>query len=242
MGLRRLRSHGAYDRTRGPRHGCGEAPEVVIHQGDGRMKVFAVAGMPGAGKSTVMELAVDAGFYVIRMGDLVLEEVRSRGLAVTDENVGEMATRMRREDRARVVGKRVPLRMFYPEMEREMLREGLGYWAKRTVERIRETCASPVAFIDGTRGDMEIRVFRRRFNDFKVIAVHASRDERYRRVRSRHREDDIASMEGLEKRDRRELSWGVGNVIATADIMLVNDGTLEEFRVKSVDLIRMIRA
>jgi len=26
------------------------------------------------------------------------------------------------------------------------------------------------------------------------------------------------------------LSWGLGDVIATADVMLVNEGTLEDFR------------
>lgn len=205
------------------------------------MKVFAVAGMPGAGKSSLMELAGDAGFYVIRMGDLVQEEVERRGFPVTDKNMGEMAGRLRYEDRAKVVGRRIPLDWFDTGMQQKMLRDGLGYWAKRTVERIREECRVEVVFIDGTRGDREINVFRRCFNDFKVIAVFAPRKERLERVKSRKRKDDIGSWEGLVERDRRELSWGVGNVIATADVMLVNDHTLEGFRADAVDLIRSIR-
>ena len=73
------------------------------------MKVFAVAGMPGAGKSTVMDRVKSEGFFVIRMGDLVMEEARRRGINITDSNVGEMASQMRRENRARIRGKNIPL-------------------------------------------------------------------------------------------------------------------------------------
>jgi len=193
------------------------------------MKVFAVAGMPGAGKSTIMERVKKEGFFVIRMGDLVMEEARRRGIEITDSNVGEMASQMRRENRAKIHGRNIPLSMFDPERKEKMDREGLGYWATRTVERIRKSARSEVIFIDGTRGDMEIKVFRRRFNDFKVIAVHAPREERHKRVESRKREDDVSSFNELVARDERELSWGLGNVIATADIMMVNDGPLEGF-------------
>lgn len=193
------------------------------------MKVFAVAGMPGAGKSTIMDRARDEGFYVIRMGDLVIEEVRSRGLEITHGVVGEMANRLRYENRAKIHGRSVPLEMFFPDRLEEMRLEGLGYWATRTVERIMEECASDVVFIDGTRGDMEVKVFRRRFNDFKLLAVHAPRKERFKRVVERKREDDIASLKGLVDRDNRELSWGLGNVIATADLMMINDCAFEKF-------------
>lgn len=204
------------------------------------MKVFAVAGMPGAGKSTIMELAKRENFFVIRMGDLVIDEVRRRGLDITDGTVGRMADMLRMEHSAKVHGRNIPLDMFSTEKKEEMLREGLGYWAVRTVERIREQCTGDVVFIDGTRGDMEVRVFRRRFNDFKVLAVHTSREERYKRVSTRKREDDILSYDGLVERDKRELSWGLGNVIATADVMFVNDGTLTEFNDKVEEFIQSI--
>ena len=163
------------------------------------------------------------------MGDLVLEEVKRRGLNISDPVVGDMANRLRFEHRARVKGKKIPIEMFLHEKLEEMLWEGLGYWATRTVERIMEECNSDITFIDGTRGDMEVKVFRRRFNDFKLLAVHAPRKERFKRVVVRKREDDIASFKGLVDRDNRELSWGLGKVIAMADIMIINDGTLGGF-------------
>lgn len=197
------------------------------------MKVFALAGMPGAGKSTLIEKAVERGAYYIRMGDLVIEEVDRRGLGIKDGNVGAVAEEMRREHRAKLYGRKIPLEMFTSEMRKKMTREGLGYWAERTAERIWEECRKNVVFIDGVRGDMEVRVFKRRFNDFTVIAIHSSREDRYERIAERSREDDISQYEELIVRDNRELAWGLGKVIAMADVMLVNDGTLEEFREKA---------
>ncbi len=213
---------------------------VTFSIGVSKMKVFAVAGMPGAGKSTVMDRVKSEGFFVIRMGDLVMEEARRRGINITDSNVGEMASQMRRENRARIRGKNIPLTMFDADRKEKMNREGFGYWATKTVDRILKSASSEVIFIDGTRGDKEIEVFRRRFNDFQVIAVHAPRRERYKRVVSRKREADVLSFDELVARDERELSWGLGNVIATADIMMVNDGPLEEFLTQIETFVRDI--
>jgi hypothetical protein len=59
-------------------------------------------------------------------------------------------------------------------------------------------------------------------------------------VVSRKREDDVLSFDELVARDERELSWGLGNVIATADIMMVNDGPLEEFLTQIETFVRDI--
>src|SRR5436853_5546244 len=77
----------------------------------------------------------------------------------------------------------------------------------------------------------ELEVFRLAFgDDLSVVAVHASPRTRYERMLRRRRTDDAGSIEAFRARDLRELSWGLGDVIATADVMLVNEGTLEEFR------------
>jgi len=42
--------------------------------------------------------------------------------------------------------------------------------------------------------------------------------------------DDAVTIEAVRARDLRELSWGLGDVVATADIMLVNESSLDQFR------------
>ena len=42
----------------------------------------------------------------------------------------------------------------------------------------------------------------------------------------------------MKERERRELSWGLGSVIAMADVIIVNEGNLEEFREKIRQLLK----
>jgi dephospho-CoA kinase len=158
--------------------------------------------MPGCGKEEVLVVAAGLGFSIVRMGDVVRQEADRRGLPITDAAVGGMA-----------------------HAERQV--HGLGIWAERTLPRIR----GDRVLVDGLRGRSELEVFRKAFGeDLSVVAVHASPKTRYARMLRRQRKDDAATIEAFRARDLRELSWGLGDVIATADVMLVNEGTLDELR------------
>ena len=158
--------------------------------------------MPGCGKEEVLAVAQALGFSIVRMGDVVREEVRRRGLPITDTAVGGLA-----------------------HAERQA--HGFGIWAERTIPRIR----GDHVLVDGLRGRSELEVFRRAFgDDLIVVAVHASPRTRYERMLRRRRTDDAGSIEAFQARDLRELGWGLGDVIATADVMLVNEGSLEALR------------
>jgi len=158
--------------------------------------------MPGCGKEEVLSVAQELGFSIVRMGDVVREDARRRGLPITDAAVGGLA-----------------------HAEREA--HGYGVWAERTLPRIQ----GERVLVDGLRGRAELDVFRRAFGDhLTVVAVHASPTTRYQRMMKRRRMDDAPGNEAFRGRDIRELGWGLGEVIATADVMLVNEGSLEEFR------------
>src|SRR5437667_1185099 len=158
--------------------------------------------MPGCGKEEILAVAKDLGFSIVRMGDVVREEARRRGLPITESAVGGMAT-----------------------AEREA--HGFGVWAERTLPRIH----GDRIVVDGLRGRAELDVFRKTFGDaLLVLAVHASPTTRHERMLRRKRLDDAITMEAIRARDLRELRWGLGEVIATADILLCNDTTVDEFR------------
>lgn len=76
-------------------------------------------------------------------------------------------------------------------------------------------------------------MFKERCRDFYLVAIWASPLERRRRLIRRGRFD----LEELEKRDERELSWGLGDSIALADFMIVNGGSLEEFKEEVSNLL-----
>jgi dephospho-CoA kinase len=165
-----------------------------------RPLLVLIAGMPGAGKSIVSRAARDLGLPVYNMGDVI----RSETLKI----YGEITPEYMRET-SRIVREKY----------------GEDYVARKTIERIRER--SGVIVIDGVRSLVEVEVFRE-FGDTVILAIHASPRTRFERIRRRGRPGDPDKWEDFVKRDMTELSFGLGNVIALADYMIVNEGTIEE--------------
>lgn len=175
-----------------------------------------VTGMPGSGKSVLSDIAEKLGIPVYNMGDFIRREAMRRGVPLTDEELGRLAMELRRQ-------------------------RGKGAVALLTVEEL-ERDGVEVCLIDGVRSLDEVHVFKKHFRHVVIVAVHSSPSTRYKRLRGRGRRDDPKSWDEFVRRDLRELNLGIGNVIALADIMLVNEGTLEEFRDAGEKTLRGILA
>jgi dephospho-CoA kinase len=168
------------------------------------MGVFILAGMPGAGKEEVVSIAIGLGYQVRRMGDVVRAEAAKYG--VTPTEVGKFAHK-----------------------EREL--HDYDIWAKRIVPLVGEGDT----MIDGCRGLSEVRVFREAFGkEVKIVAIHSAPSTRFPRLVNRGRSDAPKDLAEFEERDRRELGWGLGETIALADVVLVNEGDLDSFRKEAV--------
>ena len=167
--------------------------------------IIAIAAMPGAGKATASELARDRGIPVFLCGDVVREEASRRRLSSTPENLGSLMLKMRDE-------------------------EGPDVMAKRLVPKINDT-QSNVVVVEGLRGLDELELFRKHFK-VRLLAIHSSPDQRFQRLLRRRRSDDPKTPEEFHQRDRRELAVGIGSVIALADNLIVNDFTVEAFKLK----------
>jgi len=73
-------------------------------------------------------------------------------------------------------------------------------------------------------------MFRENFPGFKVLSVNSSPDTRFRRLLNRKRADDSLDKSEFESRDKRELKFGIGEVIARADYMVPNEGSIKRFK------------
>jgi len=113
---------------------------------------------------------------------------------------------------------------------------GKGVVAKMSIEKIQN---EKIVVFDGVRNWEEIEEFKK-LGDVIIIAVHSPPKVRYERLLKRARKDDTLTVEGLIKRDWEELEMGIGNVIALADYVLVNDTTVEEFKNKAKELIKRL--
>ena len=176
------------------------------------MKIIAFVGMPASGKSEAARIAAEMGIPVINMGDVIRREVLRRGLEPNDSNTGMVATELRKC-------------------------EGMDAVAIRCVSQIRET-GSELVVVDGVRGIAEVECFRREFGEgFVLISIYAPIEIRFSRVQKRGRSDDMNNIEGLRRRDERELSWGMGEAIEASNVQIENNFTLETFKKDVVDVL-----
>ena len=176
------------------------------------MKIVAFAGMPFSGKSEAVKIATEQNIPVVRMGDMVWEETKKQGLTINDENVGYVANNMRQE-------------------------HGMDIWAQKTLEKIKTMQETHILVIDGIRNFEEIKFFEGNLGDnFLLIAVEVSDETRYKRAMNRGREDDSCDIEKIKERDKRELGWGLGKVIDSADIVISNECSINEFRKRVQDV------
>jgi dephospho-CoA kinase len=179
--------------------------------------VIGVVGLPGSGKTEVAKVAAGLDIPCVRMGDVVWEEVKRRGLEINETNVGVVANELRRN-------------------------EGLAAIAKRCIPLIeRNGRGKKAVFIDGIRGIAEVEEFRNAFRQrFHLLGMWANQNARYRRITARGRQDDASGLRVFQEKDRRELSWGLGDALALADHIVVNESTLAELHKEAVKLLKSL--
>jgi dephospho-CoA kinase len=181
---------------------------------DEKMKIIAFTGMPFSGKSEAVKIAKEQGITVVRMGDMIWEETKKQGLELNDQNVGMIANNMRKT-------------------------HGKDIWAKKTIKKINSMKETELLVIDGIRNIEEIETFEKELGkNFVLIAIEVCDKTRHKRALMRGRNDDSMDPDLIKQRDRRELSWGLGNVIAIADSVVKNEGKLEDFKTKIKKLLK----
>ncbi len=174
--------------------------------------IICVTGMPGSGKSVVSEQAAKIGYRIVGMGDVIREEAKVRGISETPKSMGALMLSLRRE-------------------------EGKDVVAKRCLSKAQSGGPS---LIEGVRSLEELYYFRKNAPIF-LVAVHASPTSRFKRLLKRGRADDPKDYEAFRKRDGRELRVGIGSVIALADSMLINEGSMGDLRRSAVKLLKVMK-
>jgi dephospho-CoA kinase len=165
--------------------------------------LFVAVGMPGVGKSTLVDCLARRGWPVVYFGGITLDEVSTRGLEACQEN---------------------------EKTVRESLRElhGQEAYAKLSLPTIRENLQQHPTIVDGLYSWAEYTHLRRELtNPMYVIAICADRDVRYARLANRKvrplspseaEQRDFAEIENIQK----------GGPIAIADFTLLNNGSTDE--------------
>jgi dephospho-CoA kinase len=179
------------------------------------MKVAALVGMPGSGKSEVARVFQKHGYVRVRFGDVTDEEVKKRGLKLDEDNERLVREGLRKE-------------------------HGMAAYAMLNLPRIEAALEKSNVVIDGLYSWEEYKYLKDRMGSrLHVVAVWSPPDARYARLRTRTvrplgagqaRERDYAEIENVNK----------GGPIAMADYTIRNDSTLDRLTGQADDIVRDI--
>ncbi len=167
------------------------------------MKVVAIVGMAGAGKTEVARVFEEHGFKKVRFGDITDEELKNRGLKQNEENECYI---------------------------RQQLREkhGMAAYAKLNLSTIDSSLKSSDVVVDGLYSWEEYILLRECYGEkLSVLAVWASPATRQARLAVRA--ERPLTLEEAASRDREEIeNINKGGPIAMADFTIVNGASLGE--------------
>ncbi len=180
------------------------------------MKVVAIVGMAGAGKSEVARTFKRSGFVSIRFGDVTDEEVKKRGLTLNEANERHV---------------------------RELLRQehGIAAYARLNLPRIDSARKQSDVVIDGLYSWEEYIFLKNRYgNDFYIVAVWAS--PKTRQSRLNRRASRPLTAEEAASRDRAEIeNTNKGGPIAIADFTISNESSVSSLRKETERVIARLR-
>lgn len=183
------------------------------------MKVICVTGMRGCGKTVFGEVARLNGLPIFEMRDIVSEMMVEKNVIINNRNMREFAKEIRE-----VMGKDIV--------------------AKKMVAKIKSSgVTAPAVLVVGIRGMYEVRAFREAFDEenVKLLAIHSPPKARFQRVLSRPGKiDDPKTYEEFLWSEEMELGYGISKAISLADIMIVNEGALDEYIAQCNRIIKQV--
>jgi len=190
----------------------GNPLELLVPTGSGKT-LLVIVGMPGAGKSLASSVAKDRGIPVFVSGDIIRAEARRRKLKFTRKNLGKLMLKIRRE-------------------------EGMGAVAKRLIPMVDDAKGQIVVY-EGARSVEEVAELQKRYSVVS-IAIHASRDARFKRLQRRGRSDRPRSWSDFDERDNRELGVGIAKLIALSDRTVENEDTKDDLKRRMKRLLKTV--
>jgi len=169
--------------------------------------LIAIVGMAGSGKSEAVNfLQKKYELPKIYFGEATFERMEKEGLELNYENERAVREKIRKE-------------------------LGMGAYALLAMPKIDLVLDKyDTALIESLYSWDEYKVLKNKYQDvFKVIAVFASPEIRFCRLKARKDERPIEDADTFNRRDWTEIEGtDKGGPIARADYMIVNQGTLEE--------------
>ncbi len=183
------------------------------------VKILAIVGMSGSGKSVAVDYLTGKGYPKVYFGGMIYKEMEKRGIERTEDGESEKNFR---------------------EMIRET--EGKDWVVRQVIAETKDLIAAGQKRIvlDGVYSWTEYKTLKHEFPQrLTFIAIVVDKKIRYKRVAVRpNRSFDTAA---IRERDRSEIeNLEKGGPIAAADYYILNNGSVADVEKRMDEILKEI--
>ncbi len=183
------------------------------------VKILAIVGMSGSGKSVVVDHLTEKGYPKVYFGGMIYKEMEKRGIERTEDGESEKEFR---------------------EMIRET--EGKDWVVRQVIAEVKDliNAGQKRIVLDGVYSWTEYKTLKKEFPKcLTFMAVVVDKKLRYDRVAVRPgRAFDAAA---IRERDRSEIeNLEKGGPIVAADYYALNNGTIEDLKNRTDEILKEI--
>ena len=184
------------------------------------VKILAIVGMSGSGKSVIVDYLTEKGYPKVYFGGMIYKEMEKRGIPRTEDGESEKEFR-------------------------EMIRktEGKDWVVRQVIEETKDliNAGQKRIVLDGVYSWTEYKTLKHEFpKNLTFLAVVVDKKLRYDRVAKRPGRSFDAKA--IPERDRSEIeNLEKGGPIVAADYYVLNNSTIEDMTSSVEEILKEIK-